>query len=271
MGDLASTNLVLSDTVQRQKQIASSVPTPPPSKDNRDGLKLSPFPTYSFTTQFAGMSGSPSIARRRATLTPSQTWHHASGSFFAPELTHDDWIYRTTDTIPEASYSGSSTGSSKSSPDRAAVITPAAVTATIGESRPFPAPPPCSKISGVHYSSAHRREPSSPSFRSPSLPYPHAYFDRPPSPASSISSRSSEPLMGASLSLSELLAGTSRMSLGHNRAPVDERTRREEQRENRRQAMLERHSALIEQREKRRWSRAAQAGCIEWVESNTKW
>ncbi|QRW03784.1 hypothetical protein RhiLY_02783 [Ceratobasidium sp. AG-Ba] len=253
MGDLASTNLVLSDTVQRQKQIASSVPTPPPSKDNRDGLKLSPFPTYSFTTQFAGMSGSPSIARRRATLTPSQTWHHASGSFFAPELTHDDWIYRTTDTIPEASYSGSSTGSSKSSPDRAAVITPAAA-----------------PKSQVCITPRRTGESLSPSFRSPSLPYPHAYFDRPPSPASSISSRSSEPLMGASLSLSELLAGT-RMSLGHNRAPVDERTRREEQRENRRQAMLERHSALIEQREKRRWSRAAQAGCIEWVESNTKW
>ncbi|KAG9087122.1 hypothetical protein FS749_003157 [Ceratobasidium sp. UAMH 11750] len=53
-------------------------------------------------------------------------------------------------------------------------------------------------------------------------------------------------------------------------APEVEHARREEQREGRRLAMLERHTAVIEQREKRRWSKTARAGCIEWVENNSK-
>ncbi|KAG9082069.1 hypothetical protein FRC07_014318 [Ceratobasidium sp. 392] len=252
-------------------------------------LKLAPFPSYSFTTQFAGMSSSPSPARRRAALTPEQAFYHASGSFLAPEQhVHEDWIYRTTDTIPEASYSGSSS-SSNLSPDLAAVATPAAASNIAHESHPPLAPSGfadpiytrprsnslnpslSSNNSGVHYSSAHRRVPSSPSFRSLASPATHAYFDRPPSPAPSISSRWSEPPMGGSLSLSELLAGTAGMSLsGPSHVSEDNRARREEQREGRRLAMLERHAALIEQREKRRWSKTARAGCIEWVENNSK-
>ncbi|KAG9095584.1 hypothetical protein FRC06_009642 [Ceratobasidium sp. 370] len=228
------------------------------------------------------MAASPSSTRHRASLTPEQAFHHASGSFFAPEPhVHEDWIYRSTDTIPEASYSSSSPNSNPS-PDLAAVSTPAAVSNSAHESGPSAAPSGFAtpayprprahshhllSSSGVYYSSAHRRVPSSPSFRSPVLPY----FGRPPSPTSSISSRYSEPPMGASLSLSELMAGATRTLVYEpTHTPEDEQARREEQREERRLAMLERHTALIEQREKRRWSKVARAGCIEWVENNSK-
>lgn len=283
MGEIAPAEPVANDP----EDLISQTKPPKP----RRVLTLPPFPPLTYTTQFVGMTASPSSSRRRAALTPSQAFHHASGSFFAPEPHgHEDWIFRTTDTIPEASNSGSSTSSSDPSSKLMITVatTPVTVSTTVIESSPTPSPPcaiepvfPRPRAyshnpmtgSGVPYSSAHRRVPSSPSFRSTPIPYVHAYFDRPPSPTSSISSRSSEPPMPTSLSLSELLAGSARMSLGgYGQEDPAERARREEMREERRLAMVERHAAVIEHREKKRWARTSQAGsCVEWVDSSKKY
>lgn len=270
-----------------QLQLTRLVQKEATSKPPRRVLTLPPFPPLTYTTQFAGMPGSPSSSRRRAALTPSQVLHHASGSFFPPEPhVHEDWIYRTTDTIPE----GSNSGSSLSSQDMAVTGVVSTPDTSTSESKSVvsspPAAPPlytgpiyarprayshvpssnASDSSGVYYSSAHRRVPSSPSFRSAAA-HPHTYFDRPPSPAFSTSSRYSEPAMGSGLSLSELLTGTPRMSLGEYETDEADHARREEMREERRLAMVERHAAILERREQRRVQSSVHLG---WIESSAK-
>ncbi|KAJ1307345.1 hypothetical protein OPQ81_001451 [Rhizoctonia solani] len=215
------------------------------------------------------MSSSPTTNRRRATLTPYQTWRHATGSFFPPEPhVNDEWIYCGEETIPEASSSESSTtskGATSLNPNDVSASDSLSETCISPTSPYATAPSGCRPRSGshtgIHYSSAHRRVPSSPSFRSSFTLVPHSYFDRPPSPSSSISSRSSETIISASLSLSELLTSTTTMSLGDPpTGGVDEITRREMQREERKQAMRERHAAIRERRERERWAKA-QARC----------
>lgn len=195
---------------------------------------------------------SPTSPRRRASLTPYQALLHASGSFFPP-VTHgqDEWTYRK----PAASSQSSTPTSlepnciSAMPPD-----TPAQATSPVHHR------PQSSSVPGVHYSSAFRRVPSSPSFRS-SLAFTSSYFDRPPSPSSSVSSRSSEPPLSANLSLSELMATSATISLsGRAQNEPGDPARREMQREERRLAMRERHAAIMERRDKERWAKL-QAQC----------
>ncbi|KAH7341960.1 hypothetical protein B0J17DRAFT_648734 [Rhizoctonia solani] len=241
------------ETVQPQ---VDKTPKRPPR-----ALQLSYIPPNSHIAAQPTMSRSPTQARRRATLTPYQTWHHATGSFSPPEpRVNEEWIYCGEETIPEVNSSNSSTSSKEISlpnPSETSASAPLYTSSTTPYTTPSPG---CRSRSGsqigVHYSTAHRRVPSSPSFRSTLTLAPHSYFDRPPSPCSSISSRSSEPPVSASLSLSELLTSTAAISLGEPLEDVDGFTRREMQRVERKQAMKERHVAIRERRERDRWAKA---------------
>ncbi|QRW17744.1 hypothetical protein RhiXN_02668 [Rhizoctonia solani] len=207
-------------------------------------LELPFIPSDSHKDVSSTMSPSPTTTRRRATLTPYQAWRHATDSFFPPDpYVHDDVTSKST---------------TLNSND---VLTPASSGACISTT-PYTTPTSGSRsrsgsYTGVHYSTAHRRVPSSPSFRSTLTLAPHTYFDRPPSPSSSVSSRCSEPPVSAGLSLSELLASTNTGSFGEQ--PDDEvegLARRETQREERKQAMRERHAAIRERREREKWAKA---------------
>ncbi|CAE6426857.1 unnamed protein product [Rhizoctonia solani] len=208
------------------------------------------------------MSSSSATARRRATLTPYQAWRHASGSFFPPDpYVHDEWTHCSEETILEISSDSSSTSKANISPnsnDASASVSPGTCTSTTSYTTPSSGPRSRSgSYTGVHYSTAHRRVPSSPSFRSSLTVVPHCYFDRPPSPSSSVSSRCSEPPVSASLSLSELLASTSASSFCEPLVDdLEEFARRETQREERKQAMKERHAAIREHREREKWAKA---------------
>ncbi|KAF8604677.1 hypothetical protein BDV93DRAFT_95111 [Ceratobasidium sp. AG-I] len=264
-----------------QKNVASKPP--------RRVLRLPPFPPLTYTTQFAGMSASPSSSRRRAALTPSQVQHHASGSFFAPiPHGHEEWIFRGTETIPEGSNSGSNTSSDPLTTDSVTTPSSSAIECVATRSSPpiHPAPAVAGPIyarprayshtpltttsdsAGVYYSTAHRRVPSSPSFRSASL-LSTGYFDRPPSPTSSVCSHSSEPIH-TSLSLSELLAGGPRIFLGEYEPDEEEHARREKMREERRLAMVERHAAILERREQKRAQNSSGLHVGGWIESSAK-
>jgi hypothetical protein len=208
------------------------------------------------------MSGSPTTVRRRATLTPYQAWRHATGSFFPPDpYVHDEWTHCTEETIQEVSSDSSSTSkrnTSSHSNDVSISTSPGTCTSTT----PYTTPSSGSRsrsgsCTGGHYSTAHRRVPSSPSFRSSLTLTPHCYFDRPPSPSSSVSSRCSEPPLSASLSLSELLTSTNTTPFGEaSVGDVEEFARREVQREERKQAMRDRHAAIRERREREKWAKA---------------
>ncbi|KAL5635089.1 hypothetical protein ACGC1H_002952 [Rhizoctonia solani] len=209
------------------------------------------------------MSSSPTTPRRRAALTPSQAWRHASGSFYPPEPHHEEWIYCGEKTIPEASspnFSTTSKGTTSPHPNYVSAPIPLSETYSLSSTlytTPLSSRPRSRSHPGVNYSTSHRRVPSSPSFRSTLTLAPHSYFDRPPSPTSSISSRSSEPLISASLSLSELLRSTTNISLGEPLTDgADVFIRRETQREERKQAMKERHVAIRERREQEKCAKA---------------
>ncbi|KAG8716392.1 hypothetical protein FRC11_013375 [Ceratobasidium sp. 423] len=214
--------------------------------------------THPQTTVTSIMTSSPT--RRRVALTPSQTWKHATGSFIPPEPhVHGEWTYCGGETIPEVDPSSPGT-----TPFGSGAIVPLDVSTSASlsdlhtsptTSYATPLPGYRSRSGSVHYSTAHRRVPSSPSFRSSLTLVPHNYFDRPPSRSSSISSRYSEHSLGANLSLSELLAGTASISLGQpSTEDVDEPVRRDMQREERKQAMRERHVAIRERRERENWA-----------------
>ncbi|KAF8666600.1 hypothetical protein RHS04_09556 [Rhizoctonia solani] len=224
-------------------------------------LELPFIPSDSHKDVSSTMSPSPTTTRRRATLTPYQAWRHATDSFFPPDpYVHDEWTHCSEEVIQEVS-SDSSVTSKSTTLNSNDVLTPASSGACISTT-PYTTPTSGSRsrsgsYTGVHYSTAHRRVPSSPSFRSTLTLAPHTYFDRPPSPSSSVSSRCSEPPVSAGLSLSELLASTNTGSFGEQ--PDDEvegLARRETQREERKQAMRERHAAIRERREREKWAKA---------------
>lgn len=261
MGDLTTEKPVLNNCPESKLSQANITP-----RRLYRGLKLSQLTPTTPTMHPSGTLTSPTSARRRAALTPSQTWLHASGTFLAPEPhIHEDWIYRSTDTIPETGSSGLPPASNSKNPQSGlvSVATPAFTPAPPAHTTSSSSPRQRSYSSaGVYYSSAHRREPSSPSFRSSVTLSDHTYFDRPPSPVST-SSRWSEPLLNVNLSLSEVLASTTITPLRAHPSLLDEAedpVRRAEQREERRRAMKERHAALRELRDRNKWAKA-QARC----------